>query len=64
LNFFDCGDNQKPFAREVAKWDSADLEAAMAKAGLPACRAFTREQWLAHPQSAGLSRYPVIAVIC
>jgi murein DD-endopeptidase MepM/ murein hydrolase activator NlpD len=58
LNFFDCGDNKKPFAREVAKWDSADLEAAMAKAGLPACRAFTREQWLAHPQGGGLSRVP------
>ena len=62
LNFFDCGDNKKSFAREVAKWDSADLEAAMANAGLPACRAFTREEWLAHAQGAALSRVPVIEI--
>jgi hypothetical protein len=43
LNFFDCGDNKTSNAREVAKWDSLELEEAMAKAGLPACRAFTRE---------------------
>jgi hypothetical protein len=35
LDFFDCGDNKKSFAREVAKWDSQELETAMAKAGLP-----------------------------
>jgi hypothetical protein len=32
LNFFDCGYNQKSIAREVAKWDSAELEVAFAKA--------------------------------
>jgi len=62
LNFFDCGNNKKSLAREVAKWDSEELETAMAKAGLPACRAFSREEWLAHPQGAALSQVPVIEI--
>ena len=62
LNFFDCDYNKKSIAREVAKWDSADLEVALAKAGLPACRAFTREEWLAHPQGIALTRAPVIEI--
>ena len=62
LNFFDCGNNKKSFAREIAKWDSEELETAMAQAGLPACRAFSREEWLAHPQGAALSHVPVIEI--
>ena len=62
LNFFDCGYNKKSIAREVAKWDSADLEAALAKVGLPACLAFTLEEWLAHPQGIALSKAPVIEI--
>jgi crotonobetainyl-CoA:carnitine CoA-transferase CaiB-like acyl-CoA transferase len=62
LNFFDCGYNKQSSAREVAKWDSADLEEDLSKAGLPTCRAFTREEWLAHPQGARLGRVPVIEI--
>jgi len=62
LNFFGCGNNKKSFAREVAKWDSEELETAMAKAGLPACRAFKREEWLAHPQGATLNQVPAIEI--
>lgn len=62
LNFFDCGNNKTSFAREVAKWNSEELEIAMAKAGLPASRAFTREEWLAHPQGAALSQVPAIEI--
>ena len=62
MNIFDCGYNKKSIAREVAKWDSADLEEALAKAGLPACRAFSREEWLAHPQGIALSEAPVIEI--
>ncbi|MDQ0625978.1 CoA transferase [Paraburkholderia graminis] len=62
LNFFDCGNNKESIAREVAKWDSEALEAAMAEAGLPACRAFTREEWLAHPQGRELQASPVIEI--
>ena len=60
LNFFDCGYNKKSIAREAAKWDSEDLEEALTKAGLPACRALTREEWLAHPQGVALSAAPAI----
>jgi crotonobetainyl-CoA:carnitine CoA-transferase CaiB-like acyl-CoA transferase len=60
LNFFDCGYNKKSIAREVAKWDSADLEEALAKAGLPVSRSFTRQEWLSHPQGIVLNETPVI----
>jgi crotonobetainyl-CoA:carnitine CoA-transferase CaiB-like acyl-CoA transferase len=62
LNFFDCGNNKESFQREVAKWDAEALENALATAGLPACRAFTREEWLAHPQGQALSAVPVIEI--
>ena len=62
LNFFDCGDNKASYAREIAKWDSAELEEALSQAKLPACRAFTREEWLAHPQGKYLSGVPVIEI--
>lgn len=62
LNFFDCGNNKESIAREVAKWDSEALETAMAEAGLPACRALTREEWLAHPQGRALQATPVIEI--
>src|SRR5215510_1912299 len=62
LNFFDCGNNKKSLAREVAKWDSEELETAMAKAGLPACRAFSRKEWLKHPQGVALNDVPAIEI--
>lgn len=60
--FFDCGDDRASYEREVAKWNSWELEDALAKAGLPACRAFTREEWLAHPQGRALAATPVIEI--
>jgi len=62
LNFFDCGNNLESLAREVAKWDSVELEEALSAKGLPACRARTRDEWLAHPQGAILSKAPVIEI--
>ena len=62
LNFFDCGYNKKSIAREVAKWDSTDLEAALAKEGLPVSPALTREEWLVHPQGNALWETPVIEI--
>jgi CoA-transferase family III len=62
LNFFDCGDNRPSIAREVAQWDSLALEEAMAQAGLPACRAFTRDEWLVHPQGQVLAQAPVVEI--
>lgn len=63
LNFFDCGNNKQSFAREVAKWDAQDLEQALTEAGLPACRAFTRAEWLAHPQGEALAVTPPIEIV-
>jgi len=63
LNLFDCGNNRESFAREVAKWNAEDLEQALANADLPACRAFTREQWLAHPQGKALAGTPPIEIV-
>jgi crotonobetainyl-CoA:carnitine CoA-transferase CaiB-like acyl-CoA transferase len=62
LNFFDCGYNKKSIAREVAKWDSAELEEALAKARLPVSRSYTREEWLSHAQGIALNEAPVIEV--
>ena len=62
LNFFDCGYNKKSIAREVAKWDSAELEEALAKAGLPVSRSSTREEWLSHAQGIALSEAPVVEI--
>ena len=63
LNFFDCGNNKQSFTREVAKWDAEALEQALANAGLPACRAFTRAEWLAHPQGKALAGTPPIEIV-
>jgi crotonobetainyl-CoA:carnitine CoA-transferase CaiB-like acyl-CoA transferase len=62
LNFFDCGYNKKSIAREVAKWDSAELEEALAKEVLPVSRSYTREEWLSHAQGIALSEAPVIEI--
>ncbi|MGB6456143.1 MAG: CoA transferase [Streptosporangiaceae bacterium] len=63
LNFFDCGNNKQSFSREVAKWNAEDLEQALTNAGLPACRAFTRAEWLAHPQGKALAGTPPIEIV-
>ena len=63
LNFFDCGNNKESFAREIATWNAEDLEEALTNAGLPACRAFTREEWLAHPQGTALAATPPIEIV-
>jgi len=62
LNFFDCGYNKKSISREVAKWDSAELEEALAKEVLPVSRSYTHEEWLSHAQGVALSEAPVIEI--
>jgi crotonobetainyl-CoA:carnitine CoA-transferase CaiB-like acyl-CoA transferase len=60
--FFDCGDDKASYTREVAKWNAEELEEALASAGLPACRAFSRQEWLEHPQGKLLAATPVIEI--
>jgi hypothetical protein len=59
LDFFDCGNKKKSVSREIAKWNAKDLEDALAAAGLPCCRAFSREDWLSQPQGSMLVRCPL-----
>jgi hypothetical protein len=63
LNFFGCGNNRQSFAREVANWNAEDLEQALTNVGLPACRAFTRQERLAHPQGTALAGTPPIEIV-
>ena len=62
LDFFDCGNNKKSIAREIAKWNAKELEDALAAAGLPCCRAFSRENWLETEQGSLLDKVPVIEI--
>jgi len=62
LNFFDCGDSKASLARKIVQWDSLALEEALARVGLPGCRAFSREEWLQHPQGRLLAQTPVVEI--
>lgn len=62
LNFFNCGNNREALSEAVSRWDAEALETALSKAGLPACRAFTRDEWLAHPQGKTLAQTPVVEI--
>lgn len=63
LNFFDCGNNRESLAREIAKWDAEQLEDALSDEGLPVCRAFTPDEWLAHPQGRLLAKAAPIEIV-
>jgi hypothetical protein len=52
LNFFDCGYNTESIAREIAKWDSADLKAA--DKGRSSCVPDLRPQTIEHGDSEAL----------
>jgi hypothetical protein len=62
LNFFDCGNNRESIAREIAKYDSIDLQERLSELGLPACRVFSREEWWDHPQGKRLANTPLIEI--
>lgn len=62
LDFFDCGNNRTALAREIAKFDSEELQDKLSALGLPACVARTREEWLAHPHGSVLAKTPLIEV--
>jgi crotonobetainyl-CoA:carnitine CoA-transferase CaiB-like acyl-CoA transferase len=50
LNFLGCGNSRKAVEAAVARYAADELEDALAGLGIPGCRAFSREEWLAHPQ--------------
>lgn len=62
LNFFDCGNNRDSIAREIAKFDSLDLQEKLSSLGLPACIALSKEEWYSHPQGVALKSAPLIEI--
>ena len=62
LNFFDCGNNRESLAREIAKYDAEDLQEKLSAQGLPACIAYSRDEWWSHAQGKILARTPVIEI--
>jgi crotonobetainyl-CoA:carnitine CoA-transferase CaiB-like acyl-CoA transferase len=62
LDTLDCSHNRKAIAAATMRFTAEDLEEKMATAGLPCCRAFDRDEWLAHPQGGALVAAPVIDI--
>ncbi len=62
LNFFNCGNNKPALEQSISQWESHELENALNKAGLPACIAYTHDEWLRHPQGEILSNTPFIEI--
>jgi len=62
LNFFDCGNNRESIARSIARFDGEDLQEQLSNQGLPACLAYSRQEWLEHPQGKILNQTPLIEI--
>jgi crotonobetainyl-CoA:carnitine CoA-transferase CaiB-like acyl-CoA transferase len=62
LDFLDCSDAHEAIAKAVARWDSFELEEAMAEQKLVGGVARTRAEWAAHPQGQWLAAQPAISV--
>lgn len=62
LNFFDCGNNRESLARAIQQYDGENLQEALSQQGLPACLAYTKEEWRGHPQGRELLKVPVIEI--
>jgi crotonobetainyl-CoA:carnitine CoA-transferase CaiB-like acyl-CoA transferase len=62
LRFLDVAPDRDKVAAAIARWDSAELEEAANRAGLPLAIARTPAEWLAHPQGALLAATPVIGL--
>jgi crotonobetainyl-CoA:carnitine CoA-transferase CaiB-like acyl-CoA transferase len=62
LNFLGCGNSRKAVEAAVARYAADELEDALAGLGIPGCRAFSREEWLAHPQGRRLAETPVVEI--
>lgn len=62
LDFFGCANNRDSITAATLRYTAAELEDALAEVGVPACRAFAPEEWLAQPQGQVLSATPVIEI--
>jgi crotonobetainyl-CoA:carnitine CoA-transferase CaiB-like acyl-CoA transferase len=62
LKYFDAPHDQDALIRQVAKHDSAKIEADFAKMGLCMAPLNTHEEWLAHPQGQAMSELPIVTM--
>ena len=62
LALLGCADDVEAIARAVTGWDAADLEEALADAGLCGARLRSAAEWSAHPQGKVLASVPVVEV--
>lgn len=62
LRYFDSPMDQASLIREVARHDSAEIEADFEQLRLCVAPVMTDEQWLRHPQGQALSDQPVISI--
>jgi len=60
LDLFGCANNRQAIAEATMRYTAPELEEALAAIGVPGCRAFALEEWLAHPQGRLLAATPVI----
>lgn len=62
LKLMGCSNDTAELARATARWDSSELEEALAFRKLLGGIARTREEWLAHPQGNWLAAQPPVSV--
>lgn len=62
LDFLGCANNREALVAATRKYTATELEEALAVVGVPACRVFDREEWLAHPQGQILAATPLIEI--
>jgi crotonobetainyl-CoA:carnitine CoA-transferase CaiB-like acyl-CoA transferase len=57
-----CDATPGAVAAAVEKWTAADLEDALAAAGLPTAMVRTRDEWRAHPQGRAVGALPLLEI--
>jgi crotonobetainyl-CoA:carnitine CoA-transferase CaiB-like acyl-CoA transferase len=62
LKYFDAPHDQDALIKQIAKHDSAKIEADFEKLGLCMAPLNTHEEWLAHPQGQALSELPIVTM--
>ena len=62
LDLFGCANNRESITAATMRYSATELEEVLAEIGVPGCRAFDREAWLAHPQGRLLAATPVVEI--
>ncbi len=62
VGFLRCENTAESLAEAVARWDSGELEEALAARKLPAAIARSQDEWLSHPQGRLLAAQPGVEI--